>query len=70
MNEGLRWIFDSGVIAILGGIYMVLLAYDKLPWARRSEVREYVERIGLFLKIGGPIVAIGGLIRLLAFLRA
>lgn len=65
----MEWLFDSGLIALVGGTYAVLLAYGIVPAVRKSEAnRQYFERVGPFLKIFGAIAAVGGLVRFVLFL--
>ncbi len=64
----LTWIFDSGLIGVVGGVYAFLVGAGRVPASRDPEAMDqYLEKYGKILKVLGVVVAVGGLVRLLAF---
>ena len=67
----LDWVFESGLVAIIGGSYSLLLGYGKVRGSKDPErARKYLEKYGTLLKVFGLLAAVGGLVRFVVFLRA
>lgn len=68
--SALEWVFESGLIALLGGVYMLLLAYEKVPREPKNPeaTREAISKHGTVLKILGLGAALGGLVRFISFM--
>ena len=59
----------DGIIPFLGGVLCTLLGFKIIPINKDPEKAEqWHKRFGLFMKIGGPFLAVYGLLKALLIL--
>ena len=56
----------EGIVGIIVGVYFTLIGFGKVAVSKNAESNaDWLSRYGKFFKIFGPIIAVGGAIRLL-----